>query len=182
MTLRYETTMQDVDAWYRHYLKLPEVASRLRLQSLAAAMSSGAIVFVLMLALSKDVMAASIVGALIFLVVWGLMGAAIRGEALKRAKRAVAGDLTSPALGAHVLEITASEITETCPHHKLSTRWDAVEKLIESDTHLFVLLRGHSAVIIPAQAFSSQEARSVFTQEVRDHISAPSNVASNRTT
>ena len=92
-------------------------------------MSSGAIVFVLMLALSKDVTAASIVGGLIFLVVWALVGAAIRGEMLKRAKRAVAGDLTTPALGAHTLEITPSKITETCPHHKLSTGWDAAERV-----------------------------------------------------
>ncbi len=145
-------------------------------------MSSGAIVFVLMLALSKDVTAASIVGGLIFLVVWALVGAAIRGEMLKRAKRAVAGDLTTPALGAHTLEITPSKITETCPHHKLSTGWDAAERVSQSDTHLFVLLRGLSAIIIPTTAFPSGEARSDFTREVQHYIAAHSSVASNRTT
>ena len=174
--------MRDVDAWYRCYLKLPDVASRLRVQSFATAIASGAIVFVLMLSLSKDVTASLIVGALIFLVVWILMGPAIRGETLKRAKRAVSGDLTSPALGAHILEISPSEVIETCEHHKLSTRWDAVEKLIQSDTHLFVLLRGHSAIIIPAAAFSSEEARSAFARDVQGYIAAHSNAGLNRTT
>jgi hypothetical protein len=137
--------------------------------------------FVLMLALSKNVMAAGIVGGLLFVVVWALMGRAIKGETLKRAKRAVADDPTSPALGAHMLEITPSEISETCPHHKLSVQWDAVQKLIQTETHVFVLLRGDTAMIIPISAFPSDTTRVEFVREVEGYISAHSHVASNRT-
>jgi hypothetical protein len=180
VTLQYDTTMHDVDAWYGQYLKLPQVASRLRGQSFYTALCTGAIGAVLMLALGKDLTAAGIAGALVFLVVWALMGAGIRGEILKRAKRAVVSDPTTPALGAHTLEITPTELIETCSHHKLSTRWDAVERLVQTDKHVFILLRGHTAVIVPVRIFSSEATRDDFVRRVEELISAHAATASNR--
>jgi YcxB-like protein len=178
VTIKYDTTIDDVEAWHRYYIRLPRMAHSIRLQSHAAAFSTGAIVAVLMLALSKDLAAAGIVGGLLFLVVWAFMGAAIRGTTLKRAKRAVVSDPSTPALGPHTLEITPTGVTETCSHHTLSVRWDAIESITSSEKHLFILLRGQSAMIIPFRSFSSDAARQEFVQRAQALFSsqpAPSN-------
>jgi YcxB-like protein len=179
--IEYDTAIEDVDAWYRHYLKLPRVVRGVRLQSFAAALSTGTIVAVLMLALSKDIAAAGIVGGLLFVVVWALMGAAIRGETLKRAKRAVVSDPSTPALGPHILEVTPTELIETCSHHKLSVRWDVVESIGRTDKHLFLLLRGQSAMIIPFRSFSSDAARQDFVEQVERLFSVQPAAAATRT-
>lgn len=180
MIIEYDTAIEDVDAWYRYYLKLPRVVRGVRLQSFATALSTGAIVAVLMLGLSKDLTAASIVGGLLFLVVWALTGAAIRGETLKRAKRAIVSDPTTPALGPHTLEITPAELIETCSYHKLSVRWDAVESVTPTEKYLFILLRGQSAITIPFRSFSSDAARQDFVQQVEGFFSGQPDAAANR--
>jgi hypothetical protein len=44
MRIEYDTNIGDVDAWHRYFVKLPQVAPALRLQSLATALASAAII------------------------------------------------------------------------------------------------------------------------------------------
>lgn len=172
MTIEYDTNIGDVDAWHRYFVKLPQVVPTLRLQSLATALASATIVGVLTLTTTKNVWAAGIVGGLIFIVVWPLMALAVRADTLKKARRAVIADTTSPALGHHTLEVTSEGVTETCSHHTLSVRWDAVASTGRTKNHFFILLRSLSAMIIPFRIFPSESAREEFVQHVEQLLSA----------
>ena len=181
MTIEYHTNIGDVDAWHRYFVKLPQVAPALRLQSLATALASAAIVGVLTLTTTKNVWAGGIVGGLIFIVVWPLMALAVRADTLNKARRAVMADTTSPALGHHTLEVTADGVTETGAHHTLSVRWHAVASTGRTKDHFFILLRSLSAMIIPFRIFPSDTAREEFIQYVEQLFSSHGTPSTNRT-
>jgi len=189
MTIEYDTDMNDIEAWHRYFVKLPQVAPALHLQSLATALASGAIVGALTLTTSKNVWAGVIAGGTIFLVVWPLMAVAVRVDTLRRARRAVVADTTSPALGHHTLRVAPDGVTETSSHHTLSVRWDAVARTDRTKDHYFILLRSLSAMIIPFRTFSSDAEKEGFVHLVEQLFSshgasgttAPSNQAMERT-
>jgi YcxB-like protein len=165
--IEYDTTLEDVDAWHRQFLKLLRIAAGLRHQSVYAAFVTGVLVMVITLASSGDLRLALVIGGLLFVVTWALFASSTRPVTLSRARRATATDLTSPALGHHILEISADAVTETCEHQKLSVRWDAVEDVTRTNAYLFILLRNLSAIIVPLSSFSSDSERDAFIDLVR---------------
>jgi uncharacterized membrane protein len=170
--IEYDTTLEDVDAWHRQFLKLPRIATDLRHQSVYAAFVTGVLVIVITLASSRDLRLALIIGGLLFVVTWALFASTTRHVTLSRARRATAADPTSPALGHHILEISADSIIETCEHHKLSVRWDAVENVTSAEAYLFILLRTLSAIIVPLRSFSSDSERDAFIEQAHSFFSA----------
>jgi hypothetical protein len=175
--INYETTRADVEAWSQYHVTLPEVTCAIRKSVLLMAFTTGSLVGWLAYGTTRDFPASAIVGASLFLVIWVLGGSALRHETLKRASKALEADPTNPAIGHHTLEVTPESVTETCPHHTLSIRWNAVSSAIRTEYHLFILLRSLGAVIVPLRSFASQGERDTFIQYVMQfapaHASAP---------
>lgn len=166
MKIEYETSLADVEAWHRESLKLPEVARAFRKQAFSAALTTGLLMGALFFGATKELVPSLIVGAFFLLLVWALVGGAIRHEALKRVRKAVEADPTSPALGPHSLEVTPEGITEVGEHYTLFVRWDAVAATVQTTDHIFILLRSLSAFIIPLRIFPSPEERASFIQHL----------------
>jgi hypothetical protein len=164
--IEYETSLADVEAWHREYLKQPEVVRAFRIQAFWTAFTSGLVLGSLCYGTTKELIPSLIVGAFFLVLVWLLIGRAIRHDSLKSAKKAVEADQTSSAIGPHSLELTSEGITEVCQHHTLAVRWAAVATTVQTGDHFFIVLRSLSVFIIPLRSFSSPEDRASFIQRV----------------
>jgi hypothetical protein len=172
MKIQYETTHADLDAWGDYYVKLPQVARIFRLRALVMATSTGLIVGIAAYRSSHSLTAAAIVAAILFVPILVLGGSALRHEALKAGRKAVAADPTTPALGIHTMEVTPESVTEVSSHHTLSVRWDAVAKAIRTPDYFFLFLRTSAVMIIPLRSFASSEEGETFFQYVQQFAPA----------
>ena len=164
--IEYETNYADVESWNQRSLMLPEVKRAIQKRALSMAVTTGLVVGGLAYGASRNIIAAVIIGGLLFLVIAALAGSALRHETLKNTRKALEADPTNPALGHHTLEVTPESITETCSHHALSVQWHAVANAIRTEDHLFILLRSLAAIIVPLRSFVSDIDRETFISHV----------------
>jgi hypothetical protein len=57
-------------------------------------------------------------------------------------------------LGPTRLELDEEFLTETTPTRAVRTRWEAVERCVDTADHIFVYVTGNTAVIIPKRAIA----------------------------
>jgi len=170
MKIEYETTPADAEAWQQHVLTLPASKRAIRRQVGSMAFTTGLLVGAMAYGSTRNLIAAFLVGGVLFLVIAALAGSALRDQILKNARRALAADPTNPALGYHTLEITPEAVTETSSHHVLSVRWDAVASAIRTENHLFIQLRSLAAIIVPLRSFSSTVDQDAFIRFVVEFV------------
>jgi hypothetical protein len=78
----------------------------------------------------------------------------------------ISDQLRSPAsstqFGRYRVTLDAEGISEEAPNGRHSHRWAAVEDLCETESHLFVVVAGSSAYVIPKRAFPSVQTSEEF--------------------
>ena len=166
MTIEYETTAADVEAWNQDSLARPEMKRIFRKRALSLAVFTGLVVGALSYGATTDITPSAITAGVLFIVIAAFGASALRHETLKALRKALDAEPTSPALGHHTLQVTPESVTEACPHHTLSVRWHAVSDALRTDEHLFILLRSLGAIIVPLRSFASQTDRDTFIQHV----------------
>jgi hypothetical protein len=82
----------------------------------------------------------------------------LRAVARERAK----GPASATEFGTHRLSFDASEISETGPAAQHKHDWKAVEGLSETSGHLFVLVAGGAAYVVPKRAFATEARMAAF--------------------
>jgi hypothetical protein len=71
--------------------------------------------------------------------------------------------------GLHELEITAEAISERSAFHEYTTRWTAVEKIVETADHAFIYWCGLSAYVISRHDIGEETYRTFIDQARRYH-------------
>jgi hypothetical protein len=72
------------------------------------------------------------------------------------------GPAPSTQFGRYRVTLDAEGISEEAPNGRHSHRWAAVEDLCETQSHLFMVVAGSSAYVIPKRAFASVQAAEEF--------------------
>ncbi len=65
-------------------------------------------------------------------------------------------------LGNRVLELQKNEIVEKSSSGEFRKGWDAVQKIIETDRHIYIYISASAAFIIPLSAFLDANAKDEF--------------------
>ena len=174
MKIDYETSLADLDAYYRHLTSSPEVRRTYRKRAASVTISVGAVIFVLAATTSHNLTGATVAALAVATPVYLFYPSVLRHETTKASKQQVLADPASPALGPHTLEVTPDGVSETCSHQTLSVRWSAVRTIIPTADHLFIYLTSLSAIIIPLRSLSSET-----VANFRAHLiqTAPSDVS-----
>ncbi|HEX8295251.1 MAG TPA: YcxB family protein [Chthoniobacteraceae bacterium] len=166
MKIEYETTLDDFTALARESLNFPQVAGAIRKQARSMALTTAFVAGGAAYLVTREWIAPTVIGGLLFLVIAALGGSALRHETVKNAREAVPADPTDPALGHHTLEVTPEAVTETSAHHTLSVRWEAVSRVIQTEDHLFIVLKTMAVIIVPLRSFPAKSARDAFTEHL----------------
>jgi hypothetical protein len=167
MTIEYETTLDDLDAYYRLVMASAQFRRAFRKRTGILTLSVAVIMFMLVQASSRNVTAAIIVAFVCALPVFFLYPSVLRHETTAASKRSIMADPATPALGHHTLEITSERVSETCSHQTLSVGWTAVRSVVRTAHHFFICLTNLSAFIIPLRSFTSPQA----AQDFQDYLS-----------
>lgn len=165
MKIEYEVALTDLEAYHREYIAQPEVVRSLRKQGFSTAFTTGLMMSALCYGATREFVPSLIVGGFFLLIVWLMIGSALRHETLKNLRKAVESNRDA-VLGQHTLEVTPETLTETCRHHSLTIPWVTVAGLIQTTDHLFILLPAFAGFIVPLRTFPTETERSSFIQAI----------------
>ncbi len=74
-------------------------------------------------------------------------------------------------LGAHTIVLSAEGLTETSEVGETRTTWQGVERIAESDSHIFLYIGAYQAHTIPKRAFPSAHDAAEFVRVARVYSS-----------
>ena len=168
--VEFELEPGDVEAWYLYQL---DSVKAYRYQYWASALIAAGVC-----AVSADrwggstviSAAAAVTG---FGVGWYGARASLRSYYRAIAREQAKGPASAMEFGTHRLAFDTSGISEASPAAQHKHHWTAVERLSETSGHLFVLVAGGSAYIVPKRAFAT-------AAEIAAFRSAFSEAAANR--
>jgi hypothetical protein len=69
-------------------------------------------------------------------------------------------------LGPHRIALEPEWLLEASADREHRTRWRAIERVVETEAHLFLYVSGFSSVIVPNRAFATLEDRERFVATV----------------
>ena len=166
----FELEPADVEAWYLYQL---DSVKAYRYQYWASALIASGVC-----AVSADHWAGSTVisaAAAVagFAAGWYGARASLRSYYRALAREQSTGPASAMEFGTHRLSFDPSGISEAGPAAQHKHLWNAVERLSETSGHLFVLVAGGSAYIVPKRAFATEAEmaafRSAFAETTANH-------------
>ena len=78
-------------------------------------------------------------------------------------------------LGNRTLEITETELISVRQAGETKIKWEAVERISETEDYLFLCTASIQACIIPTRAFESKAKKDEFIQTIKKYMKADSN-------
>jgi hypothetical protein len=85
----------------------------------------------------------------------------------KQVRRLIAEGKNAGIFGQHRISITPQEVREVLSVGDSSRRWSAIERIAETDDHVFIYISALSAYIIPKLAFNNELACQQFIRSAR---------------
>ena len=157
--VEFELEPADVEAWYLYQL---DSVKAYRYQYWASALIAAGVCAVSAdrWAGSTAISAAAAVAA--FGAGWYGARASLRSYYRAIAREHAKGRASAMEFGTHRLAFDASGISEASPGAQHTHQWEAVERLSETRDHLFVLVAGGSAYIVPKRAFATAAEMAAF--------------------
>lgn len=167
----YVLTMDDIHAFNAHYSRESPVARRGRAK-MRLAMTF--FLAVLLGALGWGARASVgfwLLGGLILLFWFAVFPR--RLEAMQRnfTERTYQAGKNAGLLGPHTVELTDEGVVERTPVRELKVKWEAVEKVASTDSHLFLWTSGFNALVLPRRAFADEDALKAFAAHAAMRIS-----------
>jgi hypothetical protein len=102
---------------------------------------------------------------------WVLARAALRSHLRLFARELGTGPGAASQFGPQRLRVDAAGVSQTGPTAQHEHAWRAVLGLTETADHMFLLIGGGSAYVIPKRAFDSATAIDAFRAAVSEHSS-----------
>jgi hypothetical protein len=168
--VEFELEPADVEAWYMYQLDSVK-AYRYQYWASALIVSGVCAVNADNWAGSTVISAAAAVAG--FGAGWYGARAGLRSYYRAIAREVSKGPASAMQFGTHRLAFDASGISEASPAAQHKHNWDAVERLSETSGHLFVLVAGGAAYIVPKRAFATEAEmaafRSAFAEATANH-------------
>jgi hypothetical protein len=165
MTLTYTNTLDDLTALNRFVLETGGIRrGALPLRGFAA---------LLVLGLSTAISG----GALYFLPI-GLLAAALtyigspRAFARVMAEQSAELPIAKSFLCQHTVTLSSAGLAEVTEYSNNFTSWVAMDRIVETPTHVFLFLAPAIAHIVPRSQVPAQDL-DAFVQEARGHLKAP---------
>ena len=168
LEVEYEVTLEDVTQFALHHHRTsPTLKRRRRLLRLGMA----ALLIVI----------ATVVGAVAKAPVLGMVGLVFAvafywmfPRRYERGLRDTVAKMYSEGknldvLGKTRLVLDDAFILESTPTRDVRTRWNAVEAMVETETHVFVYVTGSTALVVPKRDLDG-ETLTRFVQSVRAHL------------
>lgn len=154
--------MDDIHAFNLHYGRESKVVRRGRLRvRLAMTFFLAALLGALGWGAQAG-MGFWLLGALILLAWYALFPRRLESMQRGFTERTYAAGKNAGLLGPHTVELTEEGVVERTPVRELKVKWEAVEKVASSDTHLFVWTSGFNALVVPRRAFADEDSLKAF--------------------
>jgi len=162
MKFVFDNTLQDLVAFAKHYYRSSHAMSRMRSKMFRFIV--GIVVAGALVAAFQEESVRPLVFAGIFIAVYSvfhlLISPRLEDSMVTAQARGMFGDGENKALyGPREIEITDDAVTERSKYHEHTTRWAAVEKIIETPTHAFIYWCAASAYAIPRASVSDETYR-----------------------
>ena len=151
--VQFELEPADVEAWYLYQL---DSVKAYRYQYWASALITSGVcaIYADHWAGSTVISAAAAVAG--FAAGWYGARAGLQSYYRALAREVSKGPASAMEFGTHRLAFDASGISETSPAAQHQHHWRAVARLSETRRHLFLLVAGGSAYIVPKRAFATE--------------------------
>jgi hypothetical protein len=159
LEIEFQLEPADVEAWYLYQLDSVK-AYRYQYWATAVIVSGVCAVSADRWAGSTVISATAAVAG--FGVGWYGAYASLRSYFRAIAREHAKGGPSATEFGMHWLSLDASGISETGPAAQHKHDWKAVEGLSETSGHLFVLVAGGAAYIVPKRAFATEAEMAAF--------------------
>jgi YcxB-like protein len=103
-----------------------------------------------------------LMGALILLAWYALFPRRLESMQRTFTERTYSAGKNAGLLGPHTVELTEEGVVERTPVRELKVKWEAVERVASSETHLFIWTSGFNALVVPRRAFADEDALKAF--------------------
>ena len=179
LNIQYELNIDDVIAWNYYYLEYSAQWKKnwklIRFVFMPVMVVCFIIsIFYLRIGINKGIIS-TIVAAGIGIIIGGggfvyylFYPNMLRRKIRKTAKIAY-GRGQNSLIGKHNLIISTAGITD---NDNAIVKWTAVEDIVQTDAHVFILVHSNKAIIIPERAFPDVFALDRFVQDLRDIFQA----------
>jgi YcxB-like protein len=158
MQVEFELEPRDVEAWHLYHI---ERSRSHRLNYLVTGLIVAGVLAVRTNQLTESVVLSS-VGAVVGFGLGWLLGRALMRSYVRFSARQYAGAAAATQFGKHQLTIDAAGIAEIGPASQHRNDWRAVEDIVQTSAHLFVIIAGGYAYIVPKRAFSTPDEVEAF--------------------
>lgn len=157
--IEFQLEPADVEAWYLYQLDSVK-AYRYQYWATAVIVSGVCAVSAEQWAGSTGISAAAAVAG--FGAGWYVARASLRSYFRAVAREVAKRPASATEFGTHRLSLDASGISETGPAAQHKHDWKGVERLCETSGHLFVLVAGGAAYVVPKRAFVTESKMTAF--------------------
>lgn len=76
---------------------------------------------------------------------------------------------TKSMLGEHSLTLTDEGVIEKNNSGETKTNWSSIEKIVQTDEHLYIYIDSIKAYIVPIKAFKGESEKQYFLNEIRKY-------------
>jgi hypothetical protein len=168
-SVRFEVTMEDLDALNEDFIVLSPFARRAMRRYVWTPPIGWAIIAVILAIWrpSSSTIASFVFFALIS-IIWVLVARRVWRRVLKKRMRAIYREgINRTVFGDHKVAISASGISHASETSDSRTAWAAVERITETPRHIFLYVGAGLAHIVPRRAFSSEADAQRFVAAAR---------------
>lgn len=170
MKIHRQATINDMVAFQRYHFANSSAVRKSRsgafyLLSGTALMVGGAIAFQ-----NEDPFAIILTAVFVLIYAFIHFNASMMRNMVDKQTRMMFSEGVNKALfGLHELELTTEAISERSAYHEHTTRWTAVEKIVETPDHAFIYWCGLSAYVIPRHEIGEETYRTFIDHARRYH-------------
>ena len=157
--VEFELEPADVEAWYLYHL---DSVKAYRYQYWASALIASGVCAVGADRWTGSTVFSAAAAVAGFAAGWYGARASFRSYCRAIAREQAKGPASAMEFGTHRLAFDASGISEAGPAAQHKHHWNAVERLSETSGHLFVLVAGGAAYIVPKRAFATEAEMAAF--------------------
>jgi hypothetical protein len=179
ITVMSELGVEDAIAWNNYYLEnSPQWKTNWKMIRLVfmpvMVICFGMGIFYMFIAFDRNLLSTFIAAAIGILIgVFGFIYFLLYPKMIKRRIRknaqVIYGRHSNSFVGIHKYSISLEGIRD---NEDALVKWDAVEEIVQNDTHIFILVNPKKAVIIPKKSFKDTAAANRFVQDANSIFQA----------
>ena len=168
MQVQFELTEEDLVHFNLFHVRRSGVARRIRIFNLGLGATALLAVFIYLVGVSTVTLLLGAIAALLYVVAEKAFGRSIDARRLRALLREGSN---AASLEAKVVRIDAEGIRQTGASVDETAKWGIVERVAETNSHIFIYVASLAAVVIPKRAFANDAVCRAFVEEVESYRS-----------